>query len=676
MGSRKTHEVKILVDEAIVLPDGSELNLTELEALDDVTAGTVAASKAVIVDSNKDISGFRNVSATGTGTFADIASADASLGIAGKAGSAGGAGGAVAEIGGTGHTNGAGGAVSHQGGTGAGTGNGGAASLLGGTSGSGATGNGGAASVNGGLANSTNGNGGAASLVGGEATGTGTGGAVAVTGGASSGATGTAGSVSVDAGAPTGGTAGTVDIGATNANVVNIGKGGGTVNVLSTAALANVAGYDATLDVVGKAGAGGGAGGAVGIAGGTGHTNGAGGAVSQTGGTGAGTGNGGAASVVGGVSGAGATGNGGASSIEGGAAGSTNGDGGAASVTGGAATGTGTGGAASLVGGASAGAGGTAGSVSIDAGAATGGTGGTVSIGGTNATAVSVGRSGQTVNIKGAALTASSAELNVLDGAPANAVFVIGAEAADTINVGIQLRDADNADLAVRGIVKAYLSDDANGDSIVATAPSGGCAIGTDGLLIPATPALTNALMVDGNLAIDAVPEKFKTTQSAAFLINGVSHVKAPETAIVFTAAHVITASKFGIILVQINAAGTVSTKVPGSPQAYDNAGLALAALPAVDAGNVSLGYIAIENNAGDWTANTDDLTNASDVTTAAFTDSTEVAIGAAKAFELVSESDGDIDINIVEAGAKTCYLILAFPNGKIQASDAITFAP
>ena len=31
----------------------------------DVTAGTVSASKAVIVDSNKDISGFRNVTIAG-----------------------------------------------------------------------------------------------------------------------------------------------------------------------------------------------------------------------------------------------------------------------------------------------------------------------------------------------------------------------------------------------------------------------------------------------------------------------------------------------------------------------------------------------------------------------------------------------------------------------------------
>jgi hypothetical protein len=275
----------------------------------------------------------------------------------------------------------------------------------------------------------------------------------------------------------------------------------------------------------------------------------------------------------------------------------------------------------------------------------------------------------------GTSVTSTAAELNKQHGAPLDASFVIGAEGGDAINVGIQLKDADGVDLAVRGMVKAYLSDDAAGDSLAAAAPSGGCAIGTDGVLVPLTPALTNALMVDGALAIDATPEKFKTTQTAAFLINGVSHVKAAAIEQVFSAAHVITASKFGVILVQINAAGTISTKVPASPQAYDDALTALAALPAVDAGNVALGYIAIENNAGDWTANTDDLTDASDVTTAAFTDASETAIGAAKAFELVSEADGDIDININEAGVATWYLILQLPNGKLVPSGAITFA-
>ena len=43
-----------------------DISVPEITVLDGVTAGTVVASKAVVVDANKDISSFRNVTATGT----------------------------------------------------------------------------------------------------------------------------------------------------------------------------------------------------------------------------------------------------------------------------------------------------------------------------------------------------------------------------------------------------------------------------------------------------------------------------------------------------------------------------------------------------------------------------------------------------------------------------------
>ena len=56
------------------------INEAELEQIDGITAGTVAASKAVVVDSNKDADGFRNVSGSGTlemdiGTFSGVVTA-------------------------------------------------------------------------------------------------------------------------------------------------------------------------------------------------------------------------------------------------------------------------------------------------------------------------------------------------------------------------------------------------------------------------------------------------------------------------------------------------------------------------------------------------------------------------------------------------------------------------
>lgn len=85
--------------------------------------------------------------------------------------------------------------------------------------------------------------------------------------------------------------------------------------------------------------------------------------------------------------------------------------------------------------------------------------------------------------------------------------FVIGAEGGspNAINVAIQLKDSSGADLAVRGSVFAYLSDDANGDSIAASAPSGGVAIGTDGLAIPvvADKAFQLVSEADGDIDLD-----------------------------------------------------------------------------------------------------------------------------------------------------------------------------
>lgn len=65
------------------------------------------------------------------------------------------------------------------------------------------------------------------------------------------------------------------------------------------------------------------------------------------------------------------------------------------------------------------------------------------------------------------------------------ATFTLGAEANDARNVGIQLKDALGADLNERACIFAYLSDDAEGDDLTATAPAGGAAIGTDGVAIP-----------------------------------------------------------------------------------------------------------------------------------------------------------------------------------------------
>ena len=49
----------------LTLGSGAQITEAELEMLDGITAGTVAASKAVVVDANKDIGSFRNITLTG-----------------------------------------------------------------------------------------------------------------------------------------------------------------------------------------------------------------------------------------------------------------------------------------------------------------------------------------------------------------------------------------------------------------------------------------------------------------------------------------------------------------------------------------------------------------------------------------------------------------------------------
>lgn len=64
------------------------------------------------------------------------------------------------------------------------------------------------------------------------------------------------------------------------------------------------------------------------------------------------------------------------------------------------------------------------------------------------------------------------------------ATITVGAEAGDVINVGIQLQNANGVNIAERVSILAYVSDDANGDSVAGTAPDT-VAIGTDGVAIP-----------------------------------------------------------------------------------------------------------------------------------------------------------------------------------------------
>lgn len=102
--------------------------------------------------------------------------------------------------------------------------------------------------------------------------------------------------------------------------------------------------------------------------------------------------------------------------------------------------------------------------------------------------------------------------------------FVIGAETGgNTKNVAIQLKDADGKDLAVRGVVHAYVSDDANGDVLNVAAVSGGVAIGTDGTAIPIVASKVFILVseADGDIDLNFVEAGAKTVYLNVILPDG-----------------------------------------------------------------------------------------------------------------------------------------------------------
>lgn len=156
-----------------------------------------------------------------------------------------------------------------------------------------------------------------------------------------------------------------------------------------------------------------------------------------------------------------------------------------------------------------------------------------------------------------------------------------------------------------------------------------------DGAIIPA--GLTEgSTPADGKVAFGVF----------SFRIGGVNKNRdANAVGEVFTAEHKVAASKFGAIAINIKADGTINTQINSTLQtdtlSFDDAEAALLNvqhpdfLPPTD--YIRIGYILIANNASLWTANTDDLTDGGDVTTATFIDITS-------SYKEIAEYDFDVD--------------------------------
>ncbi|MGB0385869.1 MAG: hypothetical protein ACPGWR_13705, partial [Ardenticatenaceae bacterium] len=96
-------------------------------------------------------------------------------------------------------------------------------------------------------------------------------------------------------------------------------------------------------------------------------------------------------------------------------------------------------------------------------------------------------------------------------------------EATNAITVNVQVKDGNGGALAERKALMWYLSDDANGDSIAGTAPDGGIAGGTDGVLIEWTANLAGLYISesDGDMDIVITESSVDTWYLVTVLPNG-----------------------------------------------------------------------------------------------------------------------------------------------------------
>lgn len=138
------------------------------------------------------------------------------------------------------------------------------------------------------------------------------------------------------------------------------------------------------------------------------------------------------------------------------------------------------------------------------------------------------------------------------------------------------------------------------------------------------TPLIDLALTTDGlvsasTLSVGSTPERIASTAFQYHISNLIYSKAAVAVGTAFSAADTINTAAgaglfWGIWAVQINAAGTISTKSPAADQTYANEAAAIAALPAVDSGNALVGYVTVQSkDTTAWNAQADDLTPASD---------------------------------------------------------------
>lgn len=120
-------------------------------------------------------------------------------------------------------------------------------------------------------------------------------------------------------------------------------------------------------------------------------------------------------------------------------------------------------------------------------------------------------------------VTATKDEINLVDNQVAAVAFVIGAEATNVINVGLQFNDAAGVAMATPVCVRWYLSGDSAGLDPSTVAPTVGTSIGTDGALIESVANLSGMMITetDGDVDIDIEDAGTPTFYLVVVLPNG-----------------------------------------------------------------------------------------------------------------------------------------------------------
>lgn len=298
-----------------------------------------------------------------------------------------------------------------------------------------------------------------------------------------------------------------------------------------------------------------------------------------------------------------------------------------------------------------------------------------------------------------------------------HAVFSIGAEAANAIAVSIQLAFLDNQGavaIGERAAALAYLSGDANGDSVISSPPSGGVSIGTDGLLIEMGSVAANA-QVEENIEFTEfkVHDAMATDLPAVAanddmgLITGTPGTDGPtlqgvdfgattsdeKASLEYTlpddyipGAAVTVRVRAAMLTTVADTSCTVDVEAWLTDE--DGAvGADICATAAQDMNSLTpadldftitpTGLVAGDkliirvSFAGSDTGNLGVMIPEISKFSILATQRVEVQDAA---FRMISEADGDIDISIAETGAKTMYLVVVDPNGRLHVSNAITF--